>query len=52
MLRKLLSDCRSLKQGRGIIRKVRALGVADALSIFKMKEVPHGNKLRRNWLLV
>jgi hypothetical protein len=47
-----LSDARSLKQGCGIIGKFFALRVANARSVFKMKEVPHRASLSPNWLLV
>jgi hypothetical protein len=51
-LRELFSDVRSLKQGCGIIWKFVALRVANARSVFKMKEVSHWSSLRPNWLLV
>jgi hypothetical protein len=51
-LRELLSDVRSLKQGCGVIWKFFALRIANARSVFKMKEVSHRANLRANWLLV
>jgi hypothetical protein len=45
-LRELLSDVRSFKQGCGIIWKFVALRVANARSVFKMKEVSHCTSLR------
>jgi hypothetical protein len=43
---------RSIARWSGIIWKFFALRVANARSIFEMKEISHRASLRSNWLLV